>query len=76
MILIRKETPTDRQDIIDKTLYTIQVTGAQLRRMARLSYTKEGGDEFPHDPDRIYNWVQEVEPAIDGREPLVAGKRI
>lgn len=77
MILIKKEGPHgDRQQQIDETLYTVQMTGAQLRQMARLSYKHEGGDEFPHDPNRVYNWVRSVEPDIDPTKNLDHGELI
>lgn len=77
MKLIDKRGPSgDRQEQIDATVYEIEVTGAQLRQMARLSYAHEGGDEFPHDPHRVYNWVQTIEPDIDPRARLDKGKYV
>lgn len=77
MILLRKDgPPAYRQQQIDETRYTVQLTGAQLRQMARLSYKHEGGDEFPHDPNRVYNWIRKVEPDIDPTKVLDSGALI
>jgi hypothetical protein len=70
----RYDTPND--ETIDNSAYNLVLSGAEMRALARLSYSKEGGDEFPdNENDRFWSKVTKIEPRIDPQKLLVKGKR-